>query len=124
VLRADIKPTVDGEAAHRAASPSISVLTYLRIAICFDHVLAKESKRLHRNEGNLSLILFDLDYFKLYNDCCGYLSGDTCLPSMAQAAQSVLKRPGDLVARYGGEEFAVILPHTDQAGAKKIACDI
>jgi len=42
VLRADIKPIVDGEAAHRAASPSISVLTYLRIAIFLDNLIYPE----------------------------------------------------------------------------------
>lgn len=65
----------------------------------------------------LSLILCDVDCFKLYNDTYGHLAGDACLQQVAQAFQKTLKQPGDMVARYGGEEFGVILPQTHEAGA-------
>jgi diguanylate cyclase (GGDEF)-like protein len=88
----------------------------------FDHYLEQEWKRLQRQkEESLSLILCDVDYFKLYNDHYGHQAGDLCLQEVAQVLRQVLKRPSDLVARYGGEEFAVILPMTDQAGAIVIA---
>ncbi|MEH2141601.1 GGDEF domain-containing protein [Nostoc sp.] len=57
--------------------------------------------------------MFDVDYFKRYNDCYGYQAGDACLVQLAQVVKLGVNRPGDLVARYGGEEFAVILPNTD-----------
>jgi diguanylate cyclase (GGDEF)-like protein len=91
----------------------------------FDYHLEQEWKRLQRQkEESLSLILCDVDCFKLYNDCYGHQAGDLCLQKVAQVLQQVLQRPSDLVARYGGEEFAVILPMTGQAGAIAIAQSI
>jgi diguanylate cyclase (GGDEF)-like protein len=69
----------------------------------------------------LSLILFDVDYFKRYNDCYGHQAGDACLIQVAQAAKEGSSRSADLVARYGGEEFVIILPNTDRKGAIAIA---
>jgi diguanylate cyclase (GGDEF)-like protein/PAS domain S-box-containing protein len=90
----------------------------------FDQYLEGEWKRLTRERSPLSLILCDLDYFKLYNDTYGHQAGDRCLQEVAQAISKVIKRPADLVARYGGEEFAVILPNTDAGGAKYLARQI
>ncbi|MGB3509235.1 MAG: diguanylate cyclase [Microcoleaceae cyanobacterium] len=90
----------------------------------FDEFLDQEWLRLTREKQFLSLIMFDVDYFKLYNDFYGHPAGDECLIKIAHAAQKVLKRPADLLARYGGEEFAVILPNTDETGASNIAAQI
>ena len=74
-----------------------------------------------REKVPLSLILCDIDCFKLYNDTYGHPAGDDCLKAVAQALKSVCKRSSDLVARYGGEEFAAILPHTNAQGALYVA---
>ncbi|WP_219838048.1 PAS domain S-box protein [Paenibacillus sp. R14(2021)] len=60
----------------------------------------------------LSLIMFDIDYFKSYNDSYGHLRGDTALKSVAAYARSSLVDPEGFVARYGGEEFGIVLPNT------------
>ena len=87
----------------------------------FDQYLANEWRRLAREKAPLSLILCDIDCFKLYNDTYGHQAGDRCLHNIAQAISKVIKRPADLAARYGGEELAVILPNTNPEGAKKVA---
>ncbi|MEH2159479.1 MAG: EAL domain-containing protein [Nostoc sp.] len=91
---------------------------------CFDDTFNIQWLRLAREQGSLSLILCDVDYFKLYNDTHGHLAGDDALRQVAKAISQTVKRPGDLVARYGGEEFAVILPNTDMQGAIAVARDI
>ena len=87
----------------------------------FDGYINGEWQRLAREKAPLSLILCDIDYFKLYNDTYGHQAGDRCLKLVAQAINHVIKRPADLVARYGGEEFAIILPNTNIIGAEYIA---
>ena len=83
----------------------------------FDHHLELEWRRGRRNQSPISLIMGDIDFFKLYNDCYGHQMGDKCLQAVAKAIATTIKRPTDLVARYGGEEFGIILPNTDLAGA-------
>ncbi len=87
----------------------------------FDEYLSQEWRRMRRNQKSLSLILCDIDHFKLYNDTYGHPQGDDCLKQVAQALTQVVKRPADLVARYGGEEFAVVLPDTGIGGATAVA---
>jgi two-component system, cell cycle response regulator len=87
----------------------------------FDLVLDNEWQRLAREEQPLSLILFDIDYFKAYNDTYGHQQGDRCLQNIAKILQRCTRRAADLAARYGGEEFAIILPNTDSEGAFFIA---
>jgi diguanylate cyclase (GGDEF)-like protein len=83
----------------------------------FDTVLEREWKAAQREKNCISLILFDIDYFKKYNDTYGHLAGDDCLCQIAIVVSKVIKRPRDTLARYGGEEFAVILPDTTPSGA-------
>ena len=90
----------------------------------FDQYLTNEWRRSMREHQPLSLLMIDADLFKAYNDNYGHPRGDSCLKQIAEAAQDVVSRPGDLVARFGGEEFAVILPNTDNAGAAKVAQEI
>lgn len=87
----------------------------------FDQRLQQEWRLAQRRKYPLSLLLFDVDYFKYYNDHYGHQKGDECLVQLAQASQQMVSRPSDLVARYGGEEFAILLPDTDQEGAVIIA---
>ncbi|MFN6540293.1 MAG: diguanylate cyclase domain-containing protein [Nostoc sp. EkiNYC01] len=95
-------------------------LTKIANRRCFDEFLEREWNRLKQTGNYLSLILLDIDYFKDYNDYYGHLAGDECLIQVASAAQTVLKRPTDLLARYGGEEFIVLLPNTNESGAIKV----
>lgn len=75
----------------------------------------------HRPAGHLSVLMIDIDNFKLLNDQRGHLVGDACLREVALALQRALARPGDLLARYGGEEFIALLHGTDNAGAAVVA---
>jgi diguanylate cyclase (GGDEF)-like protein len=83
----------------------------------FDEMLEIEIGRAKRNNLPLCLIMFDVDCFKEYNDKYGHVTGDNCLIQIAEIAQSLVSRQGDMVARYGGEEFAIILPNIELDGA-------
>ena len=74
-----------------------------------------------RERQPFSLILCDVDFFKLYNDHYGHQEGDECLKAVAECMKSCIHRPADLAARYGGEEFVVILPNTSSNGAYHLA---
>ena len=95
-------------------------LTGLHNRRSFDGTLASEMMRCRREAEPLSLLMIDIDYFKLFNDRFGHIGGDTCLKQIAEAIRDVL-RQGDVAARYGGEEFAVILPATPRVGAEIVA---
>lgn len=96
-------------------------LTQLANRRRFDDVLAHELARAARGNTPLALILMDVDYFKKFNDHYGHPAGDACLQEMGRLLARQVNRNGDLAARYGGEEFAIILPHTDLAGATAVA---
>jgi diguanylate cyclase (GGDEF)-like protein/PAS domain S-box-containing protein len=89
----------------------------------FDDHLHREWLRCQRNRQSIALILFDIDFFKHYNDNYGHLAGDECLRTIGEMLQSgrYTKRPGDFIARYGGEEFVAILSGSNAAGASDIA---
>ena len=114
------------QSAYRAMESLVVVdaLTGISNRRRFDEVLATEWRRASRDADKLSLLLIDADHFKRYNDTYGHVRGDSCLKQIAEAALDVVLRPGDLVARYGGEEFAVVLPGTDEGGARAVAEDI
>lgn len=87
----------------------------------FETFLTDEWHRAIRFKTEISLILLDIDHFKLYNDTYGHQAGDDCLQKVAEALAETIKRPTDFVARFGGEEFAIILGGTDSEGAINIA---
>ncbi len=87
----------------------------------FDTALKDEARRQTRNTHALSLLLVDVDHFKLFNDRYGHLEGDRVLRQIAQLLQSSAHRVADLVARFGGEEFVLLLPMTEPEGAELIA---
>ena len=87
----------------------------------FDQYLDREWHRAARAQTKLSLIMMDIDHFKLFNDHYGHSVGDECLKQVSNILSEVVGRGTDLVARYGGEEFVCVLPDTDSNGAKLIA---
>lgn len=87
----------------------------------FEEFFAREWKNAIRLNSLLSLIMFDIDCFKAYNDTYGHLNGDDCLKKIAKTLEKDLKRPRDFLCRYGGEEFIAVLPDTDKKGALFVA---
>jgi len=86
-----------------------------------DGSLSKIIKLHSRTGSNLSVLMIDIDHFKKYNDTYGHDAGDGCLRTVADALSQCVIREEDFVARYGGEEFAVVLPNTDENGARLVA---
>lgn len=87
----------------------------------FDEQLSQNWSRAGRTQAPLSLLLFDVDFFKQYNDLYGHQAGDLCLQKIAAVLEDEMKRTDDLAARIGGEEFCCLLPHTEHDGAISVA---
>jgi len=115
----------------KAISNSLSYLKIKELAITdgltglynyryFHERLSEALARSDRFPESVSLVLVDVDKFKQLNDTHGHQAGDMILKSLAQAISGELRRI-DILARYGGDEFAIILPHTNEKGAKKVA---
>lgn len=83
----------------------------------FDRVL----RLAEREKANVVILLFDVDYFKRFNDCYGHLQGDECLKRVAESLQENARRPLDMAARFGGEEFILLLYDPDPNAVKMIA---
>jgi diguanylate cyclase (GGDEF)-like protein len=96
-------------------------LTQLYNRRYFEMHLEKEWKRATRKKTKLTLVVVDIDYFKLFNDTYGHVEGDECLKKMAEILKKSLHRPGDIIARIGGEEFVALLPEIDEKGALIVA---
>lgn len=97
------------------------VLTNLPNRRALDERLEHDVHTAKRSQTSLSVIILDIDYFKLYNDFYGHIAGDECLQNVAGALKNIQQRDSDFIARYGGEEFVMLLPQTDKEGAIKVA---
>jgi two-component system, cell cycle response regulator len=106
------------EDARRLASTD--ALTGLLNRRALLDALERERARSERHKYPFSLLLLDIDHFKLVNDTHGHAAGDAVLAGVARALETVARR-SDFVARWGGEEFVVALPQTSEAGARVAA---
>jgi diguanylate cyclase (GGDEF)-like protein/PAS domain S-box-containing protein len=93
-------------------------LTGLANRRAFDLGICQEFDRAQRHNGNLTVLMCDIDYFKYYNDHYGHPQGDVCLQHVAQMIQRTFNRAGELCTRYGGEEFAIVLPSINHQEAE------
>jgi diguanylate cyclase (GGDEF)-like protein len=87
----------------------------------YDQKIQAEFRRSRRNLTPLSLVVIDIDHFKMVNDTYGHLAGDECLVTVSACIKRCLRRSADISCRYGGEEFCLILPETDNKGALNLA---
>lgn len=92
---------------------------YLRRYL-FDRLPEEISRQMRRN-NQLSLLMFDIDKFKQYNDKFGHIAGDIVLRTLGMLLTNFFNEPGNLVCRYGGEEFAVLLPNCSKKKAAELA---
>ncbi|MCK5684197.1 diguanylate cyclase [bacterium] len=96
-------------------------MTKLFIHRYFQLRLEEELNRAGRYGAKLSLIMFDVDHFKNFNDTYGHQTGDIVLKEVSKTIKDTVRRDVDIAARYGGEEFAVILPETNSEEAVILA---
>lgn len=82
--------------------------------------LEQEYAKARRHNKDLTLIMFDLDHFKVLNDTYGHQGGDKVLVDVSKNVKALL-RLEDVFGRYGGEEFAIVLPETNEQGAMELA---
>ncbi|MFM2587251.1 GGDEF domain-containing protein [Vibrio sp. TBV020] len=111
VLFGIIEPEIASEELYRLAS--LDGLTGLKNRREFDSQLQFLLNLAKREGSAVSMILCDVDQFKLYNDSLGHYAGDQCLQRIAHSLSESCKRETDLVYRYGGEEFAFLFYGTD-----------
>nr|WP_246427647.1 PAS domain S-box protein [Paenibacillus phyllosphaerae] len=90
----------------------------------FDEMTTKEWQQCCARKEDLSIILLDIDCFKMYNDTYGHQGGDMCLKTVASLVKGTLTAPSHYIARYGGEEFACVLPGVSVTEAGRIAEEI
>lgn len=106
---------------HDAAFDNLTGIPNRR---AFDRQVVDEIERAQRVKTPLSMMVFDIDNFKMYNDLYGHQAGDQALQTVARAIDGVCVRSTDFVARYGGEEFVALLPATTDDRAELLAAKI
>ncbi|MCW8916104.1 MAG: bacteriohemerythrin [Magnetovibrio sp.] len=104
--------------AHQAITDELTGLYNRRH---FDEILSQEYKRAFRKDHCLTLILLDVDHFKLLNDNYGHGYGDEVLQKLGQHLKDICRRPGDFAFRVGGEEFAVLVSDETAMDGRKFA---
>ena len=87
----------------------------------FDNRMGMEWVRAAREKSFISVLLLDVDKFKVFNDTYGHQQGDAVLCAVASVLSGSISRPADYAARWGGEEFIVLLPDTGLSDALAIA---
>ena len=117
------KQLVEMNEALRRLS-DVDGLTGLNNRRYVDAYLDTEWRRSVREQTDFSILMIDIDDFKLYNDNYGHLAGDEVLRSVARVIQQCAQRPADVAGRYGGEEFVLVLPATSPEGAKRVGDQI
>ncbi len=110
-----------GQATKLDELAHLDTLTGLGNRRLLDERLAAELRTASRIGTTLAAVMFDIDYFKQFNDHYGHLAGDACLRQVADVLHELCRRPHDVVARFGGEEMVAILPETECAGALQLA---
>lgn len=108
---------------HAVEMEKLSVtdqLTELRNRGYFDKRFAEEWKRGERQRSNLSVVMLDLDKFKVLNDTYGHAFGDEVLRRVSRELEKETYREFDLAARYGGEEFVILLPNTNAESTEMV----
>jgi diguanylate cyclase (GGDEF)-like protein len=118
---ARLRDSERAKAAELERLSTIDPLTGIANRRAFDDALEQEWRRMMRHKAALSLLMIDVDCFKLFNDSYGHVAGDQCLRAVAQTIAGRARRAGEMAARYGGEEFAVLLPHSDIGNANGLA---
>src|SRR6201999_1424699 len=86
----------------------------------FQSRLDFEWVKAQQNGGELSLLMIDVDHFKLFNDTYGHPEADTCLTRLGETLADIAAATAGLAARYGGEEFSLLLPNTNTHRAMEI----
>ena len=114
------RKALEAQLAHEASHDALTGL-YNRSHI--EGAAAQAADEVERYGGNLAGLLLDLDHFKQVNDDCGHAVGDEVLRRLAELLNERL-READIAGRWGGEEFLIVLPHTDQEGARRVAEDL
>lgn len=102
----------------------VDVLTDIPNRRAFEEHLARQIELLARNEISFTLIMADIDFFKLYNDTLGHQAGDYALVDAANTLSKPFNRANDICARYGGEEFVMMFSDISEANLKLKLSDI
>ncbi|WP_423065260.1 diguanylate cyclase [Devosia sp. CN2-171] len=127
VVVSDITSIKKAEGELRSLTSELKVLaetdglTGLMNRRSFDVRFTEALARSREERRPFSLVMFDVDWFKPYNDALGHPAGDECLRDVARCLKATLLRPDDIAARYGGEEFVAILPDTGEDDAFVVA---
>jgi len=123
VVRARVKTQINNVRQRREIErlSMTDALTGIPNRRSFDFRLALEWAHSIREKKPISILMIDLDNFKIYNDTYGHLQGDMMLKTVAGALATAAKRAQDIAARIGGEEFAILLPNTEMQAATDIA---
>lgn len=123
ILRARVRNHLSLKRAHDMLEhlSATDALTGVANRRRLEEVIELEFARQTRSQEPLSVIMLDVDHFKIFNDTYGHAAGDECLKRIAATLRRTLRQQVDLVARYGGEEFMCVLPNSPKAQAVEVA---
>jgi len=121
-MSADLARPLDNALRHREVREAATrdPLTGAATRALLEDMLEREASLVRRHGGALALLMIDVDRFKGINDRFGHPTGDRCLAAIAECIARRI-RSSDVLFRYGGEEFCVLLPHTGEGGARRLA---